>query len=139
MPLTIRDGTIDGPVQFEPAGQSLIGPRRHSVAAIVRLCRSGHPRSRSPPWCMHRPMSALERITDSSQTSRHVRKVPTTDSRSAANKSHHSITSSARAKRVGGIVSPSALAVIRLMTSSTLVLCWIGRSAGLAPLRIFPT
>ena len=51
----------------------------------------------------------------------------------------YSITSSARAKRVGGIVNPSALAVFRLMTSSTLVLCWIGRSAGLAPLRIFPT
>jgi hypothetical protein len=64
---------------------------------------------------------------------------PTTDSCSAANRFGHSITSSARAKRDGGIVNPSALAVFRLMTSSTLVLCWIGRSAGLAPLRIFPT
>ncbi len=63
---------------------------------------------------------------------------PTTDSRSAANKFHHSITSSARAKSVGGIVNPSALAVLRLMTSSSLMLCWTGRSAGLAPLRIFP-
>ena len=62
----------------------------------------------------------------------------TTDSRSAANKFHHSITSSARAKSVGGIVNPSALAVFRLMTSSNLMLCWTGRSAGLAPLRIFP-
>src|SRR3984957_15134498 len=52
---------------------------------------------------------------------------------------HHSITSSARAKKVGGIVNLSALAVFRLMTSSTLVLCWIGRSVGLTPLRIFPT
>src|ERR1700722_14502582 len=52
---------------------------------------------------------------------------------------HHSITSSARAKKVGGIVNPSALAVFRLMTSSTLVLCWIGRSVGLTPFRIFPT
>ena len=60
------------------------------------------------------------------------------DSRSAANKFHHSITSSARAKSVGGIVNPSALAVFRLMTSSNLMLCWTGRSAGLAPLRIFP-
>jgi hypothetical protein len=59
--------------------------------------------------------------------------------RRAANNFHHSITSSARAKTIGGIVNPSALAVIRLMTSSTLVLCWIGKSAGLAPLRIFPT
>src|SRR5271169_6860492 len=65
------------------------------------------------------------------------RRTPTTDSRSAANKFHHSITSSARAKSVGGIVNPSALAVLRLMTSSSLMLCWTGRSAGLAPLRIF--
>ena len=51
---------------------------------------------------------------------------------------HHSITSSARIKSVGGIVNPSALAVFRLMTSSNLMLCSTGRSAGLAPLRIFP-
>ena len=50
-------------------------------------------------------------------------------------KIHHSITSSARAKSVGGIVNPSALAVFRLMTSSTLVLCWIAGSARLAPLE----
>src|SRR5215468_8346900 len=35
--------------------------------------------------------------------------------------SHHSITSSARASSVGGISRPSALAVLRLMTSSYLV------------------
>ena len=29
--------------------------------------------------CLHSPTSALERITDSSQTSRHVRNVPETD------------------------------------------------------------
>jgi hypothetical protein len=51
----------------------------------------------------------------------------------------HSITSSARARIDGGTVSASALAVLRLMTSSNLVGCWTGRSAGLAPLRIFPT
>ena len=62
----------------------------------------------------------------------------TTDLRSAANKFHHSITSSARTKSVGGIVNPSALAVFRLITSSNLLLCWTGRSAGLAPLRICP-
>ena len=37
-----------------------------------------------------------------------------------------------------GTARPSALAVLRLMTSSNLVGCWTGRSAGLAPLRIFP-
>jgi len=35
-----------------------------------------------------------------------------------------------------GTVRPSVLAVLRLMTSSTLVDCWIGRSAGFAPLRM---
>ena len=50
--------------------------------------------------------------------------------------SHHSITSSARASSVGGTSRPSALAVLRLITSSNLVDCRTGRSAGLAPLRI---
>src|SRR6267378_5119289 len=51
----------------------------------------------------------------------------------------YSITSSARASREGGIVRPSALAVLRLMTSSNRVDCATGRSAGLAPLRMRPT
>jgi hypothetical protein len=51
----------------------------------------------------------------------------------------YSITSSARASSVGGTVRPSALAVLRLMTSSNLVGCITGRSLGLAPLRMRPT
>src|SRR5262249_125355 len=50
----------------------------------------------------------------------------------------HSITSSARASSAGGISSPSARAVTRLMTNSNLVGCTTGRSAGLAPLRTLP-
>src|SRR3954470_8567557 len=50
----------------------------------------------------------------------------------------HSITSSARASNEGGISRPSALAVLRLITSSNLVGCRTGRSPGLAPLRILP-
>src|SRR5258705_4330389 len=42
----------------------------------------------------------------------------------------HSITSSARASSDGGTVSPSALAVIRLMTRSNLVGCSTGRPEG---------
>src|SRR6476646_8701125 len=41
----------------------------------------------------------------------------------------HSITSSARARIVGGIARPSALAVLRLATSSNRVGCSTGRSA----------
>src|SRR5262249_41947498 len=48
----------------------------------------------------------------------------------------HSITSSARASSVGGISKRSALAVLRLITSSNLLACITGNSAGLAPLRI---
>ena len=51
----------------------------------------------------------------------------------------HSITSSAVATRVCGTVRPSALAVLRLITSATLVDCCTGRSAGLSPFRIRST
>jgi hypothetical protein len=51
----------------------------------------------------------------------------------------HSITSSARASSDCGTVRPSALAVLRLMTSSNFVGCSIGKSAGLAPLSILST
>jgi hypothetical protein len=51
----------------------------------------------------------------------------------------HSIISSARARMDCGAVRPSALAMLRLMTSSNFVGCSIGRSAGLAPLRILST
>src|SRR5207247_4484488 len=47
----------------------------------------------------------------------------------------HWITSSARCSSDGGMVSPSALAVLRLITSSNLVGCSTGRSAGLTPFR----
>jgi hypothetical protein len=46
----------------------------------------------------------------------------------------YSISSSARASNVGGTVSPSALAVFRLITSSNSVGCSIGSCAGFAPL-----
>ena len=46
------------------------------------------------------------------------------------------MTSSARPSSEGGIVSPSALAALRLMTSSNLLDCSTGSSAGLAPFRI---
>src|SRR5262245_1146291 len=51
----------------------------------------------------------------------------------------YSITSSARASSDGGIVNPSALATLTLMTSSNLVDCSTGRSAGLDPFRILST
>src|SRR5262249_33090423 len=53
--------------------------------------------------------------------------------------SHHSITSSASASKVGGTSRPSALAVLALMTSSKRVGCSIGKSDGRDPLRILST
>src|SRR6516225_4375681 len=51
----------------------------------------------------------------------------------------HSITSSARPSSVSGIVRPSAVAVIRLMTRSNLIGCSTGKLAGFAPRRILST
>src|SRR5262245_7562161 len=50
----------------------------------------------------------------------------------------HSITSSARARSIGGMSRSIAFAVARLITSSNFVAISTGRSAGLAPLRIRP-
>src|SRR6516165_3808843 len=52
---------------------------------------------------------------------------------------NYSITSSARASTEGGIVMPSVLAVLRLITSSYLVGDCTGRSAGFSPLRMRST
>jgi hypothetical protein len=50
----------------------------------------------------------------------------------------HSITS-ARSKKDSGIVKPSALAAVRLMTSSNLAGCSTGISAGFVPRKILST
>ena len=71
------------------------------------------------------------------QRTNDVRFVPKADI-SAANITY-SITSSARARSVGGTVRPSALAVLRLITSSYLVGACTGRSAGFSPLRMRST
>jgi signal transduction histidine kinase len=56
--------------------------------------------------------------------------------RRAANR--YSSNSSARPVSGSGTVMPSALAVLRLMISSTFVACWTGISAGFSPLKIRP-
>src|SRR6266540_4759802 len=54
--------------------------------------------------------------------------------RSGLSTAAYSITSSAVARRDAGTLRPSTLAVWALMTSSNLLACTTGRSAGLAPL-----
>jgi len=67
-----------------------------------------------------------------------VRYVPSPDSCRAA-KFTHSITSSAIASRPGGMITPSALAVLTLIVSSYLIGSCTGNSATFAPLRIRST
>jgi hypothetical protein len=54
-------------------------------------------------------------------------------------KSSYSMTSSAVICMISGTVRPSAFAVLRLMTSSTLIGCITGSSAGFSPLRMRST
>jgi hypothetical protein len=51
----------------------------------------------------------------------------------------HSMTSSARARNVGGIFRPSALAALRLTTNSSLVGNSTGKSPGAVPFKILST
>ena len=64
----------------------------------------------------------------------HATALPTPRDECAA---FHSITSSARARSEGGIVRPSALAVLKLMTNSSLVGNSTGKSLAFAPLNIW--
>jgi hypothetical protein len=84
-------------------------------------------------------LSALARKADIASLPRYVRSVPIGDIMHRSKDGRYSITSSARASSVGGISRPSVFAVLRLMTSSNLVGCITGKSAGLSPLRILPT
>jgi hypothetical protein len=78
------------------------------------------------------PMSALPPKADIGTRSRDVRFVPKADIAPL-----HSITSSARLSNVAKTVSPSALAVLRLMARSNFVGCWTGKSAGFIPAKTF--
>jgi hypothetical protein len=113
---------------------------RHSESSVttgptvgINLRRSderqlwGHQRT---CWPLNRT-SVLPPKADSSRTSGHVRFVPKQEV-----ERFYSKTSSARASSCGGTSIPSDFAVLRLMTSRYVEGCSIGRSAGLAPLRI---
>src|SRR6266849_4028969 len=78
-----------------------------------------------------RVTSALPLIADLRRKDRHVRKVPLTEV-----VQFHSITLSARAITLSGMVRPSAAAVLRFRASSKTTGCSTGNSAGSAPLKI---
>src|SRR5262249_54591788 len=77
---------------------------------------------------VHQPMSALGQKRTSSTLFNHL-----------IGAASYSITSSARASSVGGIVKRSALAAFRFMTKSNFSGCCTGSSDGLAPLKILST
>src|SRR5260221_9102530 len=88
----------------------------------------------------------LERHVRSALKSRHRQTTPacpfgaaTTRLMHRSKQARHSITSSASCCKWRGTSRPSALAVLRLITSSNLVGCCIGRSAGLAPRKMRST
>jgi hypothetical protein len=74
------------------------------------LIKSG--RLGSARWMSAMPLTAARK-----RTSPEVRKVPFADQVHRSKERPYSITSSARARSVGGTSSPSALAVLRLITS----------------------
>jgi len=83
-----------------------------------------------------RPKRLLSNNNSGSSTWARTRDLRITDQRETAG---YSISSTARSKSSRGIARPSAFAVLRLMVKSNLWGCCMGRSAGLAPLRILST
>jgi hypothetical protein len=82
-----------------------------------------------------RPWAVTSGLSSTSEMAGTVRKVAKGHNR----KSAYSITSSARAKRIGETVSPIALAVLRFITNSILVGCSTGISPALTPRSILST
>src|SRR6516165_3365658 len=107
----------------------------------IQLAQSGDKSSR--PWTPRRGVRAQESDRRKFARLLRARGERPRGSRAAEQRDeiatpHHSITSSASASSDGGTSRPSALAVLRLITSSYLVGRCTGRSPALAPLRTWP-
>ena len=96
---------------------------------VPDILAARHPRGAGSLLARRAPAPALSGGEQSGQNASHFRR------RHAG----HSTIQSARASTVGGTVSPSAFAVLRLIASSNLLGCSMGSSPGLAPLRIWST
>src|SRR5262245_51864362 len=88
-------------------------------------CTIGRPRGAEEPDHRHRRLLRARRERPAGRPAAEQR-----DELAAS----HSITSSASASSRSGTFRPSALAVLRLMTSSNFVSCMTGRSTGFSPL-----
>ena len=128
----------------EPPAQRGAGSRRRRVAGTAARTGGGHDNARSCPATVSRS-DARQHYAPIRRACHKTVIFPSNQGRAeAARDRRHArqrpywINSSAPATRLRGTSRPSALAVSRLMTSSILDDCRIGRSAGLAPLRIHP-
>ena len=129
--------------------------KRYKIPTRMRQCNclnstvGRHPGCRSNEICLEVADFRSGSIATEMGRQRHVRFPPGSDratdiagdpfGATESREPDYSITCSARASRVGGTVSPSALAVFRLITNSKFVGCKTGISAGFEPFRICPT
>jgi len=95
-------------------------------------------------WRSHRFYRALQRLKSPMRYICGIFGAPpfssfSTQSANSGSRRTYSITSSARCWTDKGTSTPSAFAVFKLITSSNLVGCSTGRSAGFAPRRILST
>src|SRR6516225_7525298 len=105
--IVASDGTVLRPAEFLESLAERCDPGASFPVALGIRHQHAH-----PPHTLALLRACRERPRRRRPTEKH-------DERAAP----HSITSSARASSVGGMVRPSALAVLRLMTSSNLVGC----------------
>jgi hypothetical protein len=124
--------TMGRPVRGGFGPSRAVWTRPRGASAVTSATRCHQSESRKREYCAIQPMSALTPKADMCSATRDVRFVPKADMR------RYSITSSAMARMPDGMAKPSALAVLRLMTSSNLTSWMIGRSPGFSPLRILP-
>ena len=120
-------------------------------SAATRYSGLRHDQPGLPPWGPHvrfrrvqtlvregSPLVKVSAFANCGRAVAHVRDsyVPQKVTSAPQRWERYSITSSARASSMGGMVMPSALAVLRFITSSNFVGCSMGRSAGFAPFRM---
>ena len=134
-PVTGEPGPVGG---FLGVLDSLLGRPTLVVEANDGPIRPGQDGNGEPhDWSAQRPRSPAE-ASNASPGPVHCEVRRRTAATPGA-QNGHSITSSARNNSDGGIVSPSAFAVLLLMTNSNRVACRSGSSLGRAPARILAT
>ncbi len=129
--------------------ESLVGFLNSRAGSKSRLCRRHHLSGARGDGARARPLYRRGHLAQ-----HRVQPAPRAGAGGAAKISHsptacpavtgtdarpsHSITSSATASRFCGTSMPSSFAVLRLITSSNLIGCNTGISAGFAPFSIWP-